>query len=297
MRRLVPAIAAVLVPLLAAGCGGTSSAAGHPGKPVQLGVPLPQEVSSKGTLTVGVACDYPPFGAVDVSGQHAGYDVAVAHTLAQDAFGDPGKAGFTCVTPSNRIPYLTTGKIDLIISTLGYTPDRAKVISYSSPYFTSGVKLLVLNGSPVTSWGTVSGQTIISKKGTTASIYLQKCQPHSPLRLYDTTSEAVTALQQHRGAAFAEDGTLLLGLAVQNKKLSVQGDAVAATPWGLGLRQGDTAMKKWVDAALAKMQAEDKFWTIFQAAVPQKGVVEAFTKSMPRPGHSLSYPTGDPYTC
>ena len=59
---------------------------------------------------------------------------------------------FTCVTPQNRIPYLDTGKIDLIISTLGYTKERDETIDYSTPYFTSGAKLLVTDSSPINGW-------------------------------------------------------------------------------------------------------------------------------------------------
>ena len=108
-----------------------------------MAVAAPAPWMGQGTIRVGVACDYPPFGYTDIEGKNAGYDAEVARTLAGYAFGNASKVSFTCVTPQNRVPYLDTGKIDLIISTLGYTKERDQTIDYSTPYFTSGAKLLV----------------------------------------------------------------------------------------------------------------------------------------------------------
>ncbi|MGH9068051.1 MAG: transporter substrate-binding domain-containing protein, partial [Acidimicrobiales bacterium] len=85
-------------------------------------------------------CDYPPFGYVNAAGKNAGYGIDIVRKMAQYAFGNPNAVKFTCVTGSDRVGYLTTGRIDLIVATMSYTPARAKVIKFSAPYFDSGVK-------------------------------------------------------------------------------------------------------------------------------------------------------------
>ena len=89
-------------------------------------------------LRVAVPQDFPPFGSVGLDLQPLGYDVDMAQLLA-------AKMGVELelvpVTSANRIPYLTTGKVDLIISSLGKNPDREKVIDFSTAYapFYNGV--------------------------------------------------------------------------------------------------------------------------------------------------------------
>lgn len=293
----IVAAAVLAVSLTLGACGGSDGTSTEkPGKPVDVGVALPGPLKSQGMIKVGVACDYPPFGFKDMEGKNAGYDPEVARTLATYAFGDASKINFTCVNPQNRIPYLGTKKIDLIISTLGYTLERTKTIDYSTPYFRSGVKLLVTKDSPITGWADIKGKAIITKEGTTASTFLNNCYSDSKQLLLTSTSDAVAALKASRGVAFAEDSTLLLGLSLSDTSLKVVGDDKAETPWGLGIRKGDTATKKWVDAVLADMQVKDTFWKIFKAQVTNKDAAEVFAKNMPRPGQDIKYTKQDTLT-
>lgn len=306
--KLAAAAAAALALVLAAGCsssssdkasghGSAASSGAHAGKPVDVGAPLPAEVKSKGKLTVGVKCDYPPFGYIDDSSKNAGFEIDIAHQLAAYAFGDPDALTLTCVTGSNRVSYLTSKRIDLIEATMNYTPERAKTIDFSTPYFDSGVKLLVPKNSPITSFGQLAGKPVISTSGATASLWLTQCVKSAKQVLFGETSQALTALQQNRGVAFAQDDTLLLDLAAKNPDLKVVGDAKADSPWGMGVRKGDAQMLAWVNAALAHLQKTDFFWTDFQKTVTDPAVQQQFARFVPRPGHSLTYPSGSTLTC
>jgi polar amino acid transport system substrate-binding protein len=115
--------------------------------------------------------------------------------------------------------------------------------------------------------------------------------------LFSETSQALTALTQNRGVAFAQDDTLLLDLAAKNPNLKVVGDAKADSPWGMGVRKGDAGMLGWVNGALAHLQSSDFFWNQFQKTVTDKTVQQQFAKYVPRPGNSLTYPTGSTMQC
>lgn len=301
MKKLTSLLAVPLIALSIAGCGNNSSSSAADtiptGKPADLSVPLPAAIKSEGTLHVGVKCDYPPFGFIDAAGKHAGYGIDIVHQLAAYAFGDPSKVDLVCVNGSNRVPYLESGKIDLIVASMSYTPDRAKVINFSTPYFNSGVRLLTEKGSPIKDFADLKGKTAITIKGTTASIWMKKCLPDVTQQTYNQTSEAVTALTQDRGVAFAQDDTLLVNLAAKNDKLAVTGDAKALSPWGMGTRMDDKEFSAWVDAALKKMQADDFFWESFSSVVKDEQTRSQFQQFVPRPDNTLKYPEGDPYTC
>ncbi|MFF1838393.1 transporter substrate-binding domain-containing protein [Streptomyces sp. NPDC058231] len=301
-------IGTAMILALAVGCSsssdGSSSSGGGSGSstatssdPVDVGAPLPDEVKSKGKLTVGVKCDYPPFGYIDESSKNAGFEIDIAHQLASYAFGDPNALALTCVTGANRVSFLTSKRIDLIEATMNYTPERAQTIDFSTPYFQSGVKLLVPKDSPVTGFDQLAGKSVISTSGATASLWLTQCKKDVKQTLFTQTSQALTALNQKRGVAFAQDDTLLLDLAAKNPKLKVVGDAKAHSPWGMGVRKGDAKMLAWINGALAHMQQADFFWTDFQKTVTDPSVQKQFAKYLPRPSSNLTYPSGSTLTC
>jgi polar amino acid transport system substrate-binding protein len=278
------------------GSGGGESASAATG-PVDVGAPLPDEMKSRGKLAVGVKCDYPPFGYVDEAQHNAGWEIDIAHEMARYAFGDPNAVEFTCVTGSNRVSFLTSNRIDLIEATMNYTPDRAQTIDFTTPYFDSGVKLLVAKSSGINNFSQLSGKSVITITGATASLWLTQCMKDVNQVLFTDTSQALTALTQNRGVAFAQDDTLLLDLAAKNKSLQVVGDAKADSPWGMGVRKGDASMLAWTNAALAHMQTADFFWTRFQKTVTDASVQQQFAKYVPRPGNSLTYPSGTTMSC
>lgn len=90
-----------------------------------------QEIKDRGTVRVGVLVDFPPFGIMNTENQPDGYDADVARRLAE-------KMGVEIelvpVTGPNRIPYLQTGKIDMVIASLSITPERAEQVLFSDPY-------------------------------------------------------------------------------------------------------------------------------------------------------------------
>ncbi|MGW6739845.1 transporter substrate-binding domain-containing protein [Streptomyces sp. NPDC055025] len=294
-------IGAAMVLVLAAGCSSSpdesSSSTAASSSPVDVGAPLPDAVKSKGELTVGVKCDYPPFGYIDESSKNAGFEIAIARQMASYAFGDPDALTLTCVTGSNRVSFLNSKRIDLIEATMNYTAERAQTIDFSTPYFDSGVKLLVPKDSPISSFEQLAGKPVISISGATASLWLTQCMKDVKQTLFTETSQALTALNQNRGVAFAQDDTLLLDLAAKNPDLKVVGEVKADSPWGMGVRKGDAQMLAWVNGALAHMQQTDFFWTEFQKTVTDPSVQEQFAKYVPRPGSELTYPSGSTLKC
>ena len=88
-------------------------------------------IESRGTIRIAVPQDFPPFGSVGTDLQPRGYDIDMANYLADEM-------GVTLelvtVTSANRIPYLQTGLVDVVISSLGKNPEREAAIDFSEPY-------------------------------------------------------------------------------------------------------------------------------------------------------------------
>ena len=106
--------------------------------------PLPAEVKSRNRFIVGVKCDVPPFGYINVQGKNAGFDVEIGRWFARYAFGraKPSVPGSVGAPTAQREPLITNGRVDLcLISTFTYTADRDKRIDFSRAYWKG-------NGSP-----------------------------------------------------------------------------------------------------------------------------------------------------
>ncbi|MDB5945019.1 MAG: amino acid transporter substrate-binding protein family [Ramlibacter sp.] len=99
------------------------------------------ELKKKGELTVGLLVDFPPYGTTNASNQPDGYDADVARLMAKDL---GLKLNLVPVTGPNRIPFLLTNKVDLLIASLAVTPERAKQVQFSQPY---SAATIVLYGS------------------------------------------------------------------------------------------------------------------------------------------------------
>ena len=96
------------------------------------------DIKKKGEITIGMLVDFPPYGTMNSSNQPDGYDADVAKLLAKD-WGV--KLNLVPVTGPNRIPFLLTNTVDLLVASLAVTPERAKQVQFSTPYAAASIVL------------------------------------------------------------------------------------------------------------------------------------------------------------
>ena len=88
------------------------------------------EIRDSGTVNIGVFSDKNPFGYVDENGEYQGYDVYFARRLAEDL---GVKLNLVSTEAANRIEYLQTGKVDIILANFTVTPSGLKKWTSLSP--------------------------------------------------------------------------------------------------------------------------------------------------------------------
>lgn len=150
-----------------------------------------KSVKESGVLKVAVPQDFPPFGSVGPDLKPAGYDIDMAGLIA-DKLGV--KVELVPVTSTNRIPYLTTGKVDLVISSLGKNPKRAAVIDFADAYapFFNGV--FGPADSSVSGAADLAGKTIAVTRGSIEDLELTKIAPESTdIKRFEDNSSTITA--------------------------------------------------------------------------------------------------------
>jgi ABC-type amino acid transport substrate-binding protein len=221
------------------------------------------DVKKRGRLIAGVKTDFPPFGYVDSAGKNLGFDVDIAHLFAKALFGDEHKVELVAVTSGNRIPFLQSGKIDIIIASVTVTDERRQVVEFSSPYFMSGGLLLVPRNSPIKGVEDLAGKTVAVIQGAIQDQDIAQLAPKANRVKFGKVSEAVLAVKGGRADAFSQDDILILTLAKENPDLKAVGKPFTPRPYGIAVRKGDVDFIKWVDGQLAKMKKDgtyDKLW-------------------------------------
>jgi polar amino acid transport system substrate-binding protein len=253
---------------------------------------LPPEVKSRGRWNIGVKCDSPPFGYIDVTGKNAGFDVEIARWFSRFAFGKSNRVTFTCLTTPTREPALTTGRVDLVIATFTYTVDRDTRIDFSRAYYKATGRLLVRNDSPIKSVADLAGKTVATTSGSIYDRWVKNCYKDSKLLVTDGFTNALLAFRDGRADTLMWDDTVLVGIAAADPTLKLTDDLFLPLPYGIGIKQGNAGMKRWVDSRLNLMAKKDAFVPLLKQTVPAR-FLAAFSKNVLRPKQVFYYSKGD----
>ncbi len=218
------------------------------------------DIKSRGVLTVGVKNDYPPYGFMNAQGKTDGFEIQLARSIADQLLGSPDKIKLVPVNASNRIQFLQTGQIDLIMATLGVTPERAKEIDFTVPYVSAaGASVIARKEAKFTQWDQLAGQNVCGIQG---SYYNKLLTEKYKINLVNFTAlpEAYRALQDNRCVAMAFDDMTLRNKLEQpdwkGYKIAIQ--PYEFLPMAGGVRKGDDAFLKAVNAAIVKTEGENK---------------------------------------
>lgn len=175
-----------------------------------------EKIKELGKVKIGVFSDKPPFGYVDEKGENQGYDVYLAKRIAKDLLGDENKIEFVLVEAANRVEYLESNKVDIILANFTVTPERKEKVDFATPYMKVALGVVSPDGSPIKSVEELKGKKLLVNKGTTAENYFTKNYPDIELVKFEQNTETFAALTDGRGDALAHDNTLLFAWAKEN---------------------------------------------------------------------------------
>ncbi|MBK6851231.1 MAG: transporter substrate-binding domain-containing protein [Burkholderiales bacterium] len=150
------------------------------------------DIKGKGTINVGLLVDFPPYGTVDTSNQPDGYDADVARLLAKDL---GVKVNLVPVTGPNRIPFLLTNKVDVLVASLAITPERAKQVQFSRPYSAATIVLYGAKKANIKGAADLKGVRIGVARASTQDTTVTAMAPEgTEIRRFDDDASAMQAL-------------------------------------------------------------------------------------------------------
>jgi polar amino acid transport system substrate-binding protein len=213
----------------------------------------------KSTLVIGMELNYPPFEMVDPQGKPAGISVELAHELGKFLGKD---IQIQNIPFDGLIPALKTAKIDLIISSMTETPERAKSIDFSEPYLRTGLCLLVNKSAPIDSIAQAdrSNFSVAVKQGTTGQLYAQHHLRNVRILVLEKEDACVLEVVQNKAQAFIYDQMSIF------KHWQQHQDSTKALlkpfqeeKWAVGIRSDDQALKAQVNAFLVVFKTNGGF--------------------------------------
>jgi polar amino acid transport system substrate-binding protein len=124
---------------------------------------------------------------------------------------------------------------------------------------------------------------------------MKRCFPQTQVVVLDSVTNAVLAFNQGRADAVMFDDTSLALIAATDPNAKLTNDIFQEGPYGIGIKQGNDAMKRWVDSRLNIMRKRDAFYPIMKAVVPARNLA-AFAKNILRPKQQVFYYTKEDLT-
>ncbi len=223
-----------------------------------------EEIQESGTIKIGVFSDKNPFGYVDENGDYQGYDIELANQIGDDLGVD---VEFVSTEAANRVEYLKSGKVDLILANFTVTEERAEEVDFAKAYMNVGLGVISKDDDVVTNldedWNEDDEMIVIS--GTTAETYLTKNYPDIKLQKYDTYANAKTALENGNGRAWANDNTEVIAFAKDNEGYTVGiselGDADTIAP---AVSKGNDTLLDWINDELVDLGSQNFFHTAYE---------------------------------
>jgi polar amino acid transport system substrate-binding protein len=210
-------------------------------------------------LIVGMELNYPPFEMIDDQAKPAGISVEMAQALGRFL---GSEVQIQNIPFDGLVPALKTGKIDLIISSMTATEERAQSIDFSEPYLRTGLCLLVNKqaGIHTIAEADLPGYTIAVKQGTTGQLYAKAHLKRARLLALDKEDACVLEVVQNKAQAFVFDQMSVF------KHWQRHRDRTAALlkpfqeeHWAIGIRKANDPLRIKVNAFLAAFRAEHGF--------------------------------------
>jgi polar amino acid transport system substrate-binding protein len=256
--RLLLALVAIL-PLAACGRGAGDALA---------------RIQERGALVIATEAEFRPFEYVDPAGNVVGFDIDLARAIADDL---GVRLELRNVKYETIIPELTSRKVDLIVSGMTITPERARSVRFSQPYFHTWTALLVSTKRAADVQGVEDldrdGRVVAVKEATTGEQVVRRLCPKAKVISHKTENAAALDVAEGRADAFLYDLSSLLEQHRQHPdRTRVLDEAITVEPYGIAVHPDDAALLARVNAVIAAMKKDGRLEALVARHGPVGGV-------------------------
>ncbi|KRA99481.1 hypothetical protein ASD83_02895 [Devosia sp. Root685] len=221
------------------------------------------EIVARGKIVVGISLSTPPYGMTDADLKPAGFDVAIANLIARDL---GVELEILDQVSQSRIPNLTSNKVDIVVSSLGITAERAKAIMYTNAIYVDEQMVIAPTSAEIATLNDLVGKRVgVTRSTTNDTIITEKAVEGTNIQRFD--DDAATNQALFAGQVDA----IVSGVAAANA-INAETDqfqrkfAVRQSPMGIGVRRGDADLHQWLNTEImllwnsGEIQAAQQQW-------------------------------------
>ena len=206
---------------------------------------LLDDIKAAKKIRIAIDLGVPPYGMTDGKMNPTGSDVETARLLAKDL---GVELEIVQTTGANRIPFLQTGKADIVVSSLSVTPEREKVIDFSVPYaqilsVIAGPKAVSIKG-----FEDLAGKRVASTRGTTNDKLATEGAKDAQIVRFDDDATLITAVSSGQVEIVATSPALVKTMRENAPQRETEVKFVMkGFPLGIGLRKGEAKLQAWIN--------------------------------------------------
>lgn len=205
------------------------------------------DIIKRGTVQIAVDPTSAPFGVTGPDGQPDGFDVDVAKLVAKYL---GVKLELVPVTSQNRIPYLLTNRVDMVISLFSVTPERALQVFFSSPYAAVGTIVTARTDKKIATFADLKGMKVGVPRGTIPDTLLTRMAlPDVQIVRFDDEATSLQALATGQVDALGSSTTALVVLNRGKAQKEFERKlTLVENHFGIGVRRGQFDLLQWLNS-------------------------------------------------
>ncbi|QHJ00191.1 transporter substrate-binding domain-containing protein [Xylophilus rhododendri] len=213
-----------------------------------------ENIQKTKVLRVGIPADFAPYGSVGIDMKPQGLDIEMARYVA-DKLGV--KLEMQAITTQNRIPYLQTNKLDLVIYSLGKTPEREQVIDFSSAYAPYYIAVYAAKSMSVKSPADMVGKSVATNRGTTDDLELTKVAlPGTDIRRFEGNDATIGAFVAGQTQLISTGSPAAEVVKQRNPQMNLELKLPLKTsPCFIGIAKGEDALRLRINEIIAQARS------------------------------------------
>ncbi len=213
-----------------------------------------ENVQKAGTIKIGIFEDFPPFASLGSDMQIQGYDVDMANLIAKSL---GVKAELVGINGQNRIPFLTEGKVDMLLS-IGFSDERAQVVDFTAPYAPYYIVVMGPRDVEVKGPDDLKGKTIAVNKGTLEDTEVTKVAPEgADIQRFNDYAGVISAFLSGQSQLMVVGNDVGATILAKQPAIEpVEKFHLLTSPSNMAVKKGETALQQKLNDVLAAMRKD-----------------------------------------
>ena len=221
---------------------------------------LLDDIKAAKKIRIAIDLGMPPYGMTDGQMNPTGSDVETARLLAKDL---GVELEIVQTTGANRIPFLQTGKADIVVSSLSVTPERAQVIDFSVPYAQILSVVVGPKAEAIKSFDDLAGKRVATTRGTTNDKLATEGAKGAQIVRFEDDATLLTAVASGQVEIAATAPSMIKAIRDNAPQRDIEVKFVMKEfPLGIGMRKGEAKLQKWINDWIQANTANGKLTAI-----------------------------------